>query len=111
MKYVINLIWINLLFSITGTLYNLCSTLLQGDLSLRWAGWSDALAGIKLYEMAVYKMKAFGYKLTHNGETPLVRETLNATTQVYNTTIVDPGKYVFNIVNLDRGLCFACMVK
>ncbi|KAK2161992.1 hypothetical protein NP493_1549g00001, partial [Ridgeia piscesae] len=62
-------------------------------LKLRWAGWSDALAGIKLYELAVYKMKAFGYKLTHNGETALVRETLDATTRVYNTTLIDPGVY------------------
>ena len=94
-----------------GVLYNVSSSLFPGDLSLRWAGWSDALAGIKLYELAIYKMKAFGYKLTHNGETALVRETLDATTQVYNTTIVDPGNYVFNIVNLSRGLCFAYMVK
>ena len=85
--------------------------LFQGDLSLRWAGWSDSLAGIEMYELAIYKMKAFGHKLTHYGETSLVRETLNATTRVYNTTIVDPGNYGFNIVNLSRGLCFVCVVK
>ena len=68
---------------------------------MRWAGWSDALAGIKLYELAVYKMKAFGYKLTHNGETALVRETLDANTRVYNTTLVDPGKHMLNTISLD----------
>ena len=109
MKFV--LAYVIIFFSIILILYNLCSTLFQGDLSLRWAGWSDSLAGIEQYELAVYKMKAFGYKLTHNGETALVRETLNATTREYNTTIVDPGKNVFDIVNLGRGLCFDCMVK
>ena len=105
--------WNNLilLFSIIGILYSLCSTLFQGDLSLRWAGWSDALAGVELYELAIYKMKVFGYKLTHNGQTALVRETLNATTQVYNTKIVDPGKYVSVIVTLGQGICLVCMVK
>ena len=83
---------------IIGILYILFSILFQCDLSLRWAGWSDSLAGIELYELAIYKMKPFGYKLTHNGETALVRETLNDTTEVYNTTLVDPGKYVFNII-------------
>ena len=63
---------------------------------MRWAGWSDALAGIKLYEVEVYKMKAFGNKLTHTGETALVRETLDANTLVYNTTLVDPGKHELN---------------
>ena len=92
-------------------MYNLCSSLFQGDVSLRWAGWSDALAGMELYELAIYKMKLFGYKLTHNGEAPLVREMLNANTRVYNTTIVDPGKYMFNRVNLGRGLRFACMAN
>ena len=109
MKFV--LYYVILFFSLIGILYNLCSTLFQGNLSLRWAGWNDSLAGIELYELAIYKMKVFGYQPTHNGETALVRETLNATTQVYNTTIFDPGKYVFNIVNVGRGLCFVCMVK
>ena len=109
MQFVVGLF--NKMLLIIGISYHLCSTLFQGDLSLRWAGWSDSLAGIELYELAVYKMKVFGYKLTHNGETALVRETLNATIQVYNTTIVDPGNYVFNIVNLSRGLCFVCVVK
>ena len=68
---------------------------------MRWAGWSDALAGIKLYEVEVYKMKAFGYKLTHSGETALVRETLDANIRAYNTILVDPGKQVLNIISLD----------
>ena len=98
------------MFLIIGILYNLFSIFFQGNLSLSWAGWNDSLAGIELYELAIYKMKVFGNKLTHNGVTALVWETLNATTRVYNTTIVDPGKYVFITVNLIRGLTFVCVV-
>ena len=46
-------------------------------------------------------MKDVGYKLTHNGETALVRETLDAYTLEYNTTLVDPGKYVLKTISLD----------
>ncbi|KAK2162034.1 hypothetical protein NP493_1547g00041 [Ridgeia piscesae] len=65
----------------------------SGKLTLRWAGWNDSLAGIKLYALAVYKMKMFGSELTHNGETALARETLDANTQLYNTTIIEPGRF------------------
>ena len=61
---------------------------------LRWAGWSDSLAGIRVYVLAVYKMEVFGSKLSYNGETAHVRETLDANARLYNTTLVDPGKYV-----------------
>ena len=59
---------------------------------MRWAGWTDTLAGIKQYELTVYKMKLYGDKLAHHGVPELLRETLRNTENETNITLVDPGK-------------------
>ena len=59
---------------------------------MRWAGWSDTLAGIKQYELALYKLQPYGDKLAHHGVAALVRESLDANKNSFNTNLVDPGR-------------------
>ncbi|KAI0235597.1 hypothetical protein LSAT2_013874 [Lamellibrachia satsuma] len=61
-------------------------------LTVRWAGWSDALARIKQYELALYKLQPYGDKLAHHGVAALVRKSLEANKNSFNTNLVDPGK-------------------
>ena len=59
---------------------------------MRWVGWSDALAGIKEYELALYKLQPFGDKLAHHGILALVKISLSANSSSFNTILVETGK-------------------
>lgn len=57
---------------------------------MRWAGWSDALAGIKGYELELYKLQPHGDKLAHHGAP--IRGSLGADNNSFDTNLVDAGR-------------------
>ena len=59
---------------------------------MRWAGWSDELAGIDEYELALYKLQPYGDKLAHHGIAALAMKSLGASSNSFNTILVDAGK-------------------
>ena len=74
------------------------TSLLQASLTLRWSGWRDSLAGIKGYEVDIYKLVVYGNKLAHHGEAALVRKSLGANQNTFTTNLVDPGTLHYVII-------------
>ena len=66
--------------------------LLQTNLTVRWAGWSDGLAGIDEYELALFKLQPYGDQLAHRGIVALANKSLSANSTSFNTILVDAGK-------------------
>ena len=66
--------------------------LFKANVAVRWAGWRDTLAGIKQYELTVYKMKLYGDKLAHHGVPELLLETLGGIESETTVMLVETGK-------------------
>ena len=66
--------------------------LLQTNFTVRWAGWSDGLAGIDEYELELFKLQPHGDKLAHRGIVALASKSLSANSTSFNTILVDAGK-------------------
>ena len=74
--------------------------LLQARLTVRWSGWRDSLAGIKGYELEIYKLVIYGNKLAHHGERAFVRESLRNHETSFTAKLVDPGMIPCWTVNI-----------
>ena len=72
-------------------------TSFQASLSVLWAGWSDALAGIKLYEIEIYRMKVYQHKLAHHGEKALVLKEMDPSENTFSISLVDPGRILCSV--------------
>ncbi|KAI0212815.1 hypothetical protein LSAT2_002263 [Lamellibrachia satsuma] len=72
------------------------------SLRVEWAGWSDDLAGVRLYELVIYKLQPMGDRLDHKGLTALLRRTIDVSVNRIDTTLVDPGVYALLLTAEDR---------
>ncbi|XP_078585869.1 uncharacterized protein LOC144867679 [Branchiostoma floridae x Branchiostoma japonicum] len=69
----------------------------NGQIQMRWSGWSDEGSGLGLYEYEVYKLQPYGDVLGLRSVTPFATGSLNASegAGMVEVTLDDPGTYCF----------------
>ncbi|XP_077997650.1 uncharacterized protein LOC144450798 isoform X2 [Glandiceps talaboti] len=65
----------------------------NGDITVRWSGWSDTLSGILRYEYEVYKMQPYNEELGYRSEPAIAKGTVTATESEFVITLTEPGDY------------------
>eukprot|EP00058_Branchiostoma_floridae_P023180 XP_002608670.1 hypothetical protein BRAFLDRAFT_73893 [Branchiostoma floridae] len=69
----------------------------NGQIQMRWSGWSDEGSGLGLYEYEVYKLQPYGDVLGMRSVTPFATGSLNASegAGMVEVTLDVPGTYCF----------------